>query len=53
MKQLAIPAYPPLWTKPTSAIAHPDEDIPVNDFCAKSLLDYEVLSPFWTFVYYC
>ncbi|KAH7014743.1 hypothetical protein EDB80DRAFT_747942 [Ilyonectria destructans] len=40
-KQLSIPPYPPLWTKPAAAIAHPSEDIPVNDFCAKSLLDYE------------
>ncbi|KAK5988571.1 Fumarylacetoacetate hydrolase domain-containing-like protein [Cladobotryum mycophilum] len=38
---LQIPAYPPLWTKPTTSLAHPGEDIPVNDFCAKSLLDYE------------
>ncbi|KFY09154.1 hypothetical protein V491_08373 [Pseudogymnoascus sp. VKM F-3775] len=38
---LAIPSYPPLWTKPASSLAHPNEDIPVNDFCAKSLLDYE------------
>ncbi|UKZ74763.1 hypothetical protein TrVFT333_002433 [Trichoderma virens FT-333] len=36
-----IPSYPPVWTKPAAALAHPDEDIPINDFCAKSLLDYE------------
>lgn len=40
--QLAVPSYPPLWTKPAASLAHPDEDIQVNDFCAKSLLDYEV-----------
>ncbi|KAH7494063.1 hypothetical protein FOMA001_g2173 [Fusarium oxysporum f. sp. matthiolae] len=40
-KTLSIPSYPPLWTKPPASIAHPSEDIPVNDFCAKSLLDYE------------
>ncbi|KAJ5792463.1 uncharacterized protein N7503_008441 [Penicillium pulvis] len=39
--QLTIPSYPPLWTKPAASLAHPNEDIPVNDFCAKSLLDYE------------
>jgi 2-keto-4-pentenoate hydratase/2-oxohepta-3-ene-1,7-dioic acid hydratase in catechol pathway len=31
-----------LWTKPAASLANPDEEIPVNDFCAKSLLDYEV-----------
>ncbi|KAJ4350318.1 uncharacterized protein N0V89_008939 [Didymosphaeria variabile] len=39
--KLAIPSYPPLWTKPAKSIAAPDETIPINDFCAKSLLDYE------------
>ncbi|KAJ6096513.1 hypothetical protein N7486_007259 [Penicillium sp. IBT 16267x] len=39
--QLPIPSYPPLWTKPAASLAHPNDDIPVNDFCAKSLLDYE------------
>lgn len=43
--QLTIPSYPPLWTKPAASLAHPNEDIPVNDFCAKSLLDYEVRAP--------
>ncbi|OPB44730.1 hypothetical protein A0O28_0088680 [Trichoderma guizhouense] len=38
---LEIPSYPPVWTKPAATLAHPDEDIPINDFCAKSLLDYE------------
>ncbi|KAL6799276.1 hypothetical protein GGI42DRAFT_361234 [Trichoderma sp. SZMC 28013] len=38
---LDIPSYPPVWTKPAAILAHPDEDIPVNDFCAKSLLDHE------------
>jgi hypothetical protein len=44
-QQLSIPSYPPLWTKPPASIAHPSEDIPINDFCAKSLLDYEVSTP--------
>ncbi|KAH7070556.1 hypothetical protein BKA63DRAFT_568934 [Paraphoma chrysanthemicola] len=39
--ELAVPSDPPLWTKPVAALAHPDEDISINDFCAKSLLDYE------------
>uniref|UniRef100_L2FUG6 Fumarylacetoacetate hydrolase family protein n=1 Tax=Colletotrichum fructicola (strain Nara gc5) TaxID=1213859 RepID=L2FUG6_COLFN len=39
---LDIPACPPLWTKPAAALASPGEEIPVNDFCAKSLLDYEL-----------
>ncbi|KAF4842992.1 Fumarylacetoacetate hydrolase domain-containing protein 2-like protein [Colletotrichum siamense] len=38
---LDIPACPPLWTKPAAALVSPGEEIPVNDFCAKSLLDYE------------
>ena len=40
-EKLSVPSYPPLWTKPAASIAHPGEDIPINDFCAKSLLDYE------------
>ncbi|SPJ80017.1 related to bifunctional 4-hydroxyphenylacetate degradation enzyme [Fusarium torulosum] len=39
--ELPIPSYPPLWTKPVASIAHPFEGIPVNEFCAKSFLDYE------------
>ncbi|KAH7024520.1 fumarylacetoacetate hydrolase family protein [Microdochium trichocladiopsis] len=39
--KLNIPSCPPLWTKPATSLASPGEDIPVNDFCAKSLLDYE------------
>ncbi|OJJ36345.1 hypothetical protein ASPWEDRAFT_37912 [Aspergillus wentii DTO 134E9] len=39
--KLKIPFYPPLWTKPAASLANPDQDIPVNDFCAKGLLDYE------------
>jgi hypothetical protein len=35
-------ANPPLWTKPAAALAAPDEDIPVNKFCASSFPDYEV-----------
>ncbi|KAG7293975.1 hypothetical protein NEMBOFW57_004036 [Staphylotrichum longicolle] len=38
---LDIPAVPPLWTKPAASLARPGEEIPINDFCAKSLLDYE------------
>ncbi|OAQ64693.2 fumarylacetoacetate hydrolase family protein [Pochonia chlamydosporia 170] len=38
---LTVPSYPPLWTKPAASLAHPGEAIPINDFCAKSLLDYE------------
>ncbi|KAH8130435.1 hypothetical protein FP744_10000201 [Trichoderma asperellum] len=38
---LPVPTYPPLWTKPAASLAHPGEAIPVNDFCARSLLDYE------------
>ncbi|KAB5554728.1 hypothetical protein GE09DRAFT_1122181 [Coniochaeta sp. 2T2.1] len=38
---LPIPSYPPLWTKPAASLSHPGEEIPINDFCAKSLLDYE------------
>ncbi|KAJ5645282.1 hypothetical protein N7507_011293 [Penicillium longicatenatum] len=41
VSRLTIPSYPPLWTKPAASLAHPNENIPVNDFCAKSLLDYE------------
>ncbi|KAJ3454105.1 hypothetical protein MRS44_017999 [Fusarium solani] len=41
LRRLPIPSYPPLWTKPVASIAHPFERIPVNDLCAKSLLDYE------------
>ncbi|KAL6886769.1 hypothetical protein GGI43DRAFT_431806 [Trichoderma evansii] len=38
---LPTTAYPPLWTKPAASLAHPGEAIQVNDFCARSLLDYE------------
>lgn len=30
-----------MWTKPAAALADPDEPIPVNEFCATSLLDFE------------
>lgn len=40
-EQLAVPKYPPLWTKPPASLADPEEVIPVNEFCATSLLDYE------------
>lgn len=41
-EQLSPAAYPPLWMKPAASLAHPSEDIPINEFCAKSMLDYEV-----------
>ena len=31
-----------MWTKPAASLARPGEAIPINDFCARSLLDYEV-----------
>ncbi|KAK5047135.1 hypothetical protein LTR84_007078 [Exophiala bonariae] len=39
--KLSTPSYPPLWTKPATALANPNEDIGVNQFCASSLPDYE------------
>ncbi|GKZ25875.1 hypothetical protein AbraCBS73388_001686 [Aspergillus brasiliensis] len=39
--KLTLTNYPTLWNKPARALANPDEDIPVNEFCATSLLDYE------------
>ncbi|KAG5749009.1 hypothetical protein H9Q72_011008 [Fusarium xylarioides] len=38
---LTLTSVPPLWTKPAASLANPNEDIPLNDFCAKSLPDYE------------
>ncbi|KAJ0134109.1 hypothetical protein HZ326_22839 [Fusarium oxysporum f. sp. albedinis] len=38
---LTLTSVPPLWTKPAASLANPGEDIPINDFCAKSLPDYE------------
>ncbi|ORX96763.1 hypothetical protein BCR34DRAFT_497488 [Clohesyomyces aquaticus] len=38
---LSVPSYPPLWTKPAAALAHPNQEISVSDFCARSLPDYE------------
>lgn len=43
--QLGVPKNPPLWTKPYASLASPDEDVPINKFCASSLLDYEVSCP--------
>ncbi|OAA82350.1 Fumarylacetoacetase, protein [Akanthomyces lecanii RCEF 1005] len=40
-EQLTMTNYPTLWNKPARALANPDQDIPVNEFCATSLLDYE------------
>lgn len=39
--QLSVTKYPPLWTKPAASLADPGETIPINQFCATSLLDYE------------
>ncbi|RBA10347.1 hypothetical protein FPRO05_04936 [Fusarium proliferatum] len=39
--KLTMTNYPTLWNKPARALANPDEDILVNEFCATSLLDYE------------
>ncbi|GME33968.1 hypothetical protein EDB81DRAFT_699055 [Neofusicoccum parvum] len=36
-----IPKYPPLWTKPATSLAHPGEEIVMQNFCASSLPDYE------------
>ncbi|KLP13329.1 bifunctional 4-hydroxyphenylacetate degradation enzyme [Fusarium fujikuroi] len=41
IRRLTLTSVPPLWTKPAASLANPDEDIPLNDFCAKSLPDYE------------
>ncbi|KAI1340074.1 fumarylacetoacetate hydrolase family protein [Xylariaceae sp. FL0016] len=38
---LQMSKTPPLWTKPPATLAHPSQDIYVNDHCAKSLPDYE------------
>ncbi|KIX07318.1 uncharacterized protein Z518_01971 [Rhinocladiella mackenziei CBS 650.93] len=38
---LKVPSNPPLWTKPAASLANPDEDIPINDFCAKAFPDWE------------
>ncbi|KAH8594578.1 fumarylacetoacetate hydrolase family protein [Bisporella sp. PMI_857] len=39
--KLLVPANPPLWTKPAAALAAPNEDIPMNKFCASSFPDFE------------
>ncbi|KAJ4050754.1 hypothetical protein NW761_005551 [Fusarium oxysporum] len=41
IRRLTLTSVPPLWTKPAASLANPGEDIPINDFCAKSLPDYE------------
>ncbi|KAH8912910.1 hypothetical protein BR93DRAFT_942662 [Coniochaeta sp. PMI_546] len=41
VRRLGIPSCPPLWTKPSASLAHPGEAIPINNFCARSLPDYE------------
>ncbi|CAI7671173.1 unnamed protein product [Penicillium bialowiezense] len=39
--KLNVPANPPLWTKPSSALASPDSTIPISRFCASHLPDWE------------
>jgi 2-keto-4-pentenoate hydratase/2-oxohepta-3-ene-1,7-dioic acid hydratase in catechol pathway len=39
--KLSVTKYPPLWTKPAASLANPGEDIPIDEFCATSLPDYE------------
>lgn len=39
--KLSATKYPPLWTKPAASLANPGEDIPLDEFCATSLPDYE------------
>lgn len=39
--QLNVPKNAPLWSKPASSLANPNEDIPLNKFCAESWPDYE------------
>jgi len=43
-RKLNVPASPPLWTKPSSALASPDSTIPMSRFCASHLPDWEVCS---------
>jgi hypothetical protein len=43
-RKLNVPANPPLWTKPNSALASPDSTIPMSRFCASHLPDWEVCS---------
>ncbi|KAL1617885.1 hypothetical protein SLS56_010807 [Neofusicoccum ribis] len=38
---LPVPKHPPLWTKPTAALAAPDEQVLMNEFCASSYPDCE------------
>lgn len=47
-RKLNVPANPPLWTKPSSALASPDSTIPISRFCASHLPDWEVCSSFST-----
>ncbi|SMR55400.1 unnamed protein product [Zymoseptoria tritici ST99CH_1A5] len=39
--KLNVTKYPPLWTKPATSLADPGEDIPLDEFCATSLPDFE------------
>ncbi|KAK4941705.1 hypothetical protein LTR10_018444 [Elasticomyces elasticus] len=39
--KLPVPICPPLWTKPATALAHPEEEIWMNKYCASSFPDYE------------
>jgi len=38
---MTVPKFPPLWVKPAASLAAPNEDIPVNKFCASAFPDYE------------
>ncbi|KAJ5267200.1 hypothetical protein N7478_010008 [Penicillium angulare] len=39
--KINVPANPPLWTKPQSALANPGAAIPMSRFCASHLPDWE------------
>ncbi|GME35061.1 related to bifunctional 4-hydroxyphenylacetate degradation enzyme [Neofusicoccum parvum] len=39
--KLPVPKHPPLWTKPAAALAAPDEQVLMNEFCASSYPDCE------------
>ncbi|KAJ9192283.1 hypothetical protein DTO164E3_8422 [Paecilomyces variotii] len=41
IRQLNVPANPPVWTKPAAALSSPNETIPVSRFCASHLPDWE------------
>ncbi|KAJ5307067.1 hypothetical protein PENANT_c003G03990 [Penicillium antarcticum] len=39
--KLNVPANPPVWTKPSAALASPGSSIPMSRFCASHLPDWE------------